>query len=548
MRTIRYLSLLTAFCLAGLPLGALAGPMVGITVAPGDTLRALCRQHLEDPDSCREVYRVNRLRNPDLIRPGQRIMVPAELLRGIPTGGVVAFTKGDVRYYRPKEAEGRPLHVGDSLEEGGRIETGEDGAVEVSFADGSSFSLKPNSVFSLVRSREKGDELVLHDLFLRAGRVVSRIRKATGREQRYNIRTPAAVAGARGTEFRVSVDAEETTRSEVLAGTVAVEAMRREVRLREGEGTGVRKGEIPQPPRLLLPPPAPRALEPVYRSEPLRMTFTAVAGAAALRAELARDAEMRDVVVDRVVPAGEAFVVSGLADGSYFLEVTSIDDRGLEGKPAAQVPVVIRRHPQSPHLESPHEGAEYQRKSVAARWLRVFDADRYRIQIAGAPGFTDPLVDRQVEGVEHELELGYGTYHFRVASVAADGFQGEWSDALSFSLVRPPPTPTPEAPVADDTQMRIRVRDAGKGLTYRFQVARDEQFSDLLHDTKGDIPELVIPRPEAGTYYFRTSCIDGKGREGSFSPPQSFVIEPRFPYGTLGVIGGIMGLIIILAP
>lgn len=548
MNAIRHLSLLTAVCVVLVPLGALADTMVGITVAPGDTLRTLCRRHLEDPDSCRQVYRVNRLRNPDMIRPGQRVMVPVELLRGIPAGGTVAFARGDVRHFRTGGDDGRQLRTGDSLEEGGRVETGEDGAVEVSFADGSSFLLKPNSVLSLVQSREKGNWFVFRDLFLQAGRVVSRIRKATGREQRYNIRTPAAVAGARGTEFRVSVDGEETTRSEVLAGEVAVEALRREVRVRDGEGTGVRKGEVPQPPRMLLPPPFPSALEPAYRSEPIRIGFTTVAGATALRAVLARDPEMRGVVRERIVPAGEVFEVSGLADGSYYLETTSIDDQGLEGKPAAPVPVVIRLNPRPPGVEAPAAGAEYQGGTVAARWLRVSDAVRYRMQVAGEPGFAAPLVDRQVEGVEHNVELAYGTYHFRVASVAADGFQGEWSDPVSFTLVVPPPTPAPEPPAADDNQMRIRVRDAGKGFSYRFQVARDEGFTDLLLDTGSDVPEMAFPRPAAGTYHVRTSCIDGKGREGSFSPPQSFVIEPRFPLGTLGVIGGIMGLIILLAP
>ncbi len=272
-----------------------------------------------------------------------------------------------------------------------------------------------------------------------------------------------------------------------------------------------------------------------------------MAGASALRAALARDGEMRDVVREKVVPVGEAFEVAGLVDGSYFLEATSIDEKGLEGKPTAPVPVVIRLNPPPPNLETPQEGAEYRRTSVTARWLRVGGAAGYRIQVADGPGFTSPLVDRRVEGIEHEVELGYGRYHFRVASVAADGYQGEWSDALTFSLVKPPPTPSPAAPEADGKQMRIRVRDAGKGFTYRFQVARDERFTDLLHDTKKDAPELVIPRPDEGTYYVRTSCIDAKGGEGSFSSPQSFVIEPCFPYGTLGVIGGIMGIIILLA-
>lgn len=545
MRLLRYVLFMAVACSAGFPLPVSAAPMVGITVAPGDTLRALCRHYLENPDSCRDIYRLNRLPNPDRIIPGQRVLIPAELLRGIPADGVVAFIKGDVRYYRSDGDEGRVLQAGERLEEGGRIETGADGSVEVTFGDGSSFHLKPDSVLSIVRSRLKGDDFVLRNLFLKTGRVVSRIRKATGREHRYKIRTPSAVAGVRGTEFRVSVDAEETTRSEVLSGTVAVESRHREVLLREGEGTGVRKGESPQPPRPLLSPPLPVGLVPVYKSEPLSIAFTAVEGACAFRGSLARDNEMRDVVRDKIVPAGEPLVVAGLSDGTYFLQTASIDHAGLEGMPSVPVSVGIRVNPQPPHLEAPQQGAEYRRTSIDARWLRVGDAAGYRMQVSGEPGFTTPLVDRRVEGVEQAVELGYGQYHFRVASVAADGYQGEWSDSLSFSLVKPPPIPAPEAPEVNDKQMRIRVRDAGKGFSYRFQVARDEQFADILHDAKGEIPELVIPRPDAGTYYFRTSCIDSKGVEGGFSPSQSFVIESRFPYGALGVAGGIIGLLLL---
>lgn len=548
MRAIRYLTILTALSAVGVSTMGHAGPLVAITVAPGDTIRGICRQHLENPAACREVYRVNGLRDPDLIRPGQRLMIPAELLRGVPAGGVVSFSKGDVRYYRTEGGEGRPLVVGEPLEEGGRIETGHDGTVEVVFTDGASFTMKPDSTLSLVRSRDKGEELVLRDLFLKAGRVVSRIRKATGREQRYNIRTPAAVAGARGTEFRVSVDEQETTRSEVLAGTVAVEAMHREVMLQDGEGTGIRKGEIPQSPRLLLPPPLPLALEPVYKNEPIRMNFTAVPGATALRGALARDAEMRDVVRDRIVPVGAPLEVSGLADGSYFLETTSIDDKGLEGKPAAPVPVAIRLNPRPPFVETPSAGAEYQRGRIVARWLRVGDAVGYRVQVAEGADFSSLLVDKRVDGSEYEVSLPYGTYFFRAASVAADGYQGGWSDALSFSLVKPPPVPAPQPPESEGERMKIRVRDAGKGFSYHFQVARDEGFTDLIHDVKGELPELIIPRPGPGTYHIRTSCIDPKGGEGSFSPPQSFVVEPPFPFGTLGVMGGILGLIILLAP
>ena len=61
-----------------------------------------------------------------------------------------------------------------------------------------------------------------------------KVRRATGKDSRIEIQTPSATAVARGTDFRVSVDAKETTTSEILEGNVDVEAMKVVVMLKEG--------------------------------------------------------------------------------------------------------------------------------------------------------------------------------------------------------------------------------------------------------------------------------------------------------------------------
>lgn len=78
------------------------------------------------------------------------------------------------------------------------------------------------------------------------GRVITHIRKATGREPRFRIGTPSAVASVRGTDFRVSHDAMGNARIEVLTGSVDTKGKHRRVRLDEGEGTLVEKGETPK--------------------------------------------------------------------------------------------------------------------------------------------------------------------------------------------------------------------------------------------------------------------------------------------------------------
>ncbi len=42
-------------------------------------------------------------------------------------------------------------------------------------------------------------------------------------------------------------------------------------------------------------------------------------------------------------------------------------------------------------------------------------------------------------------DLDLKNYYFRVSSVASDGYQGEWSDTLTFITQLPPPVPPPSS-------------------------------------------------------------------------------------------------------
>ncbi|BDV42923.1 hypothetical protein GURASL_18460 [Geotalea uraniireducens] len=523
---------------------AAAAGVESIVVRQGDTLLGLCRQQLENPARCRDVYRVNRLRNPDLIYPGQLIAIPVELLKGTPVAGIITFVRGGATL-AGTGGNRQPLRLDERVGEGARIVTGADGAAEITFPGGSSVLLRNDSELQLVRSRAKGEFHLLRELRLGLGRVISRIRQATGREQRHLIITPSAVAGARGTTYRVSVDRDALTRSEVLDGTVVVGAQGKEVAVGGGEGTIVRKGGAPHSPIALLPPPAPLDLQPLYRADPLRISFANVSGAVACRFMLGRDREVKEVVRQQLVAGCEAFAATGLDDGSYYLQTESIDQFGLAGLPSAPLPVVVRRHPLPPYTMTPAPGASVRQGPVDFRWLKVGDATSYRLQVAPAAGFAAPLRDEPAAGTAWRADsLAAGSYLFRVASVAADGFQGEWSDPLAFTVIPPPPTPAVAPPEQAGGEMRIRVNDVCPGMTYRFQLARDASFAEVLLDRREPRPEVAFPAPTApGSYLVRVQCIDTDGSAGAFSPPQSFEVPRHIPWWGLGVLGGV-GLIL----
>jgi hypothetical protein len=113
-------------------------PMIDYSVVRGDTLIGICRQNLEYPKKWREIAKINGIRNPERIYPGQVVHIPVRLLRGIPFEGEVTFKKGDVES-QSIGGEWMPLQLGGKIPQGTVIRVGEGSAVEVTYEDGGSF-------------------------------------------------------------------------------------------------------------------------------------------------------------------------------------------------------------------------------------------------------------------------------------------------------------------------------------------------------------------------------------------------------------------------
>jgi hypothetical protein len=502
---------------------------IELTVSKNDNLINLCGKYLENPSRWPEIGRLNRLKDFDLIHPGKILIIPVRLLKGVPMPGRVLFTKGDVTVQIAAGEPWKALRPNDLVRQGHLIRTGRESAIEIAFDDGTSFFQRPETTLGLNVAQRRGDNHIFQRLILETGRMLMKVRRATGQESRIEIQTPSAMAVARGTDFRVSVDSVEAMTSEVLQGTVDVEAMKQSVVLKEGEGTLVKKGEPPLKPRRLLPPPSPLNLQPLYRTMPFALHFGAVEGAAAYRLQLSTDPEGRDVIREKVVGVAETLELDRLEDGTYYLQGRSIDGIGLEGLPLASRAIRVRVHPLPPFTQEPADGAQFKGKSVALRWMKVSNAIRYELQISPDREFRDPSWKPvQMDAVSHVQSFAdFGSYFFRIRSLAPDGYEGIWSDAIAFTLIPPPPSPPLEKPAVDDKELRIRWWNQGERMSYRCQIALEESFLKPIIEKKVDRPEISLPKPEApGVYYVRTSTIDPTGYEGGFSSPQSFEIKP----------------------
>ena len=131
------LLLVVFFILALLPDPAIASSEqpIEITVKKGDNLANICKLYLEEPDRWPEIARLNHLRNADLLYPGQKLILPASYLKGLPLDRLVTFIKGNAYVYYRSTEEWRKIELNDRITQGNRIRTGDGSTVEVTFGE-----------------------------------------------------------------------------------------------------------------------------------------------------------------------------------------------------------------------------------------------------------------------------------------------------------------------------------------------------------------------------------------------------------------------------
>jgi len=306
-------------------------------------------------------------------------------------------------------------------------------------------------------------------------------------------------------------------------------------------------GGIPLEPRKLLSPPALVKMENLFKSLPIRLKFENIEGASSYRIILAKDKEMKDILKEGVIVKDKLFEAAGIDDGAYYLQSTSIDRDGIEGLPLDPVMINVRVHPIAPFISSPADGSEARQKKMKFSWLKVVDAESYDLQISEDRDFRTVVADTRNKGTEYTALLEYKTYFFRLRSIAADGYEGMWSDVQHFVVLSPPPSPPLEKPTIEKNEITIRWHDIGPGFSYHFQMAKDPGFNEIIVEKNIKAPFIVLQKPyKPGLYYVRTSSVGANDYEGGFSQPQSFEVKRGFPFGIVGIIGAV-GIILLLA-
>jgi hypothetical protein len=507
------------------------GPLRSYTVMAGDSLISV-RDRLLVPDAnWQTLQRLNNVKDPRRLPPGSTLLLPQAWFKEQPSSAEVLHAFGDVSVVRASGITEK-LIGGMILTALDVIKTGPQSSATLRFADGARLLVRPNAEATLSRLTKSlsGQNTVAQtEVGLKRGAVEASVPPMTDektlRQRRFDIRTPVANLGVRGTSFRSEAEGDQQ-RVEVLTGRVATAAGGSESSVDAGFGAVASRQGVQVKP--LLPAPDASDTPKLIERLPLTVQVAGVTGAVAYVAQLV-NAGSPDALYaeDRAVGTRIRFA-KDVADGDYVLRVRAVDATNLEGKDAV-VNLTVNARPEAPFLQQPAPQAVSYEEKVTFTWSRQPQAQTYRLQVADDPLFRQIRVDQKdLADNKAVVSLPVGTHYWRLAAVQRGGTpqdQGPFGDAQLVIRKAPPAAPPPAQPTVSSSRLDMRwAASPETGARYTYQLARDANFSEIVAQGTTDKPEISTVPPGGGTYHVRIRTVTADGQPGPWGAVQSIEV------------------------
>jgi hypothetical protein len=404
-------------------------------VSPRDTLIGLVDRLMKPPATWQKLQELNRLPNPQNLKPGSIVRLPVAWLKSTAAVATVSVAQGAVNVRRgttrlTSTAAGTEVLPGDV------VETSAQSTLTLRFVDGSSVVVAPQSKVLIENLLVYGKSGITETrLRIEEGGLDSSVKPKTQvTSSRYVVTTPVFNLGVRGTEFRARFDpSSKVAFSEVLSGGVAAQGTQNEVKIGAGFGTLALINTDPKPPVKLLDAPLLQGISKTANRVPVDLRWQPEKDASGYRAQVFTDRSFSRQVVEGVFTEPVARWLT-LPDGAYVLRVRSIDADGLEGASTAS-DFVLKARPEAPFSSQPADAARVVGDSVQLKWSEPPEALSYRLQVSSQADFSQLSVDRKdITTTQLNVALPPGTYYWRVATLIAGNDQGPFGDVQSFVL------------------------------------------------------------------------------------------------------------------
>jgi hypothetical protein len=151
---------------------------------------------------------------------------------------VVTVLQGSARVYSKGVAKGRPLKKGDTLKKDQEVKVAKKSRMEIRFPDGTIMRLAEKSHLKLNQlSFNKRTEEKNVKVDLSIGKLWAKVKKLITPDSSVEVRTSNAVAGVRGTVYRVNVEDDKSAVVKVYDGSVYVANPPRDTSVQESKVT-----------------------------------------------------------------------------------------------------------------------------------------------------------------------------------------------------------------------------------------------------------------------------------------------------------------------
>jgi len=160
---------------------------------------------------------------------------------------LLSVVEGEVQVMKAGSEDWNQGTSGMILDINDKIKCGANSRAIITFFDGSTIELKADTLLE-IKELIKGTANVIR-LKQQLGDTVSTVKKLTDPASRYEIETPTAIAGVRGSSMLVSVASDGTTIIQNLAGQISVTAQGIEVMIPVGSASTVQPGQPPSVPK-----------------------------------------------------------------------------------------------------------------------------------------------------------------------------------------------------------------------------------------------------------------------------------------------------------
>jgi hypothetical protein len=388
-------------------------------VRPGETLGSIAKEHLGSTARWREIAAANGLTNPHQIPPGLILRIPS-----LDAPDVATDVTGSGEFRENDQAPWRPIAPNTAIPRSGEIRTDTVGLVTVRTSEGVQLRIRGRSVLRLAPA-DGG----LRRATLMRGGVAAKVARASGGT--FQISTPVAVAGVRGTDFLVDYDADaERSSVSVREGLVNHTAQDVTVGVAAGYGSFALAGAppssaipLPAPPELAAPAAGAAITDPV-----VNFRWRAATGAAAYLLEIGRDPEFTRLVAARVVPspAADSFVsarVDRLPAGTLYWRVATRDANALEG-----IPTSARRLALADPLATLRRLYGERRFDEVIVLVDQIDSPAFRHSMLRAWAYYRLSLIDQAESAFRNLSAGYPENNEVVLGLAYCAFRAERND------------------------------------------------------------------------------------------------------------------------